>query len=302
MGRRATMNARKRNRRLLYGSVVVAVIGLVLVFVLIYQAATNDPYSKYIGQPVATGVLKEVTGVSDSTLAAVGEPSGVSPPAKVTGTELTSNGLPEVLYVGAEYCPYCAIERWSLIMALSHFGTFKGIYYMQSSSTDVNPNTPTFTFINSTYTSKYIAFVPVEEYNRAKASLTNLTTTQSNLFTQYDVCAADSSASDGFPFVDIANTYAVNCGAQSALDISNENWTTIASQLNDSSSSTAQLIDGAANTLISAICNVDGGQPTSVCSQSFATVSIGGPISVSNPVQSYAVAAAPERVEPKWTA
>ena len=37
------------------------------------------------------------------------------PPARLTGAALTgTGGKPQVLYIGAEYCPYCAITRWPL--------------------------------------------------------------------------------------------------------------------------------------------------------------------------------------------
>jgi hypothetical protein len=37
----------------------------------------------------------------------------------VSGPHLTSSGKPEILYVATEYCPYCAVENWPLIVALS---------------------------------------------------------------------------------------------------------------------------------------------------------------------------------------
>ena len=60
--------------------------------------------------------------------------------------------------MGAEYCPYCAAERWALVMALSKFGTFTDLQGTTSSATDTNPSTPTFSFYGSTYTSKYLSF------------------------------------------------------------------------------------------------------------------------------------------------
>ena len=57
-----------------------------------------------------------------------------------------------MIFVGAEYCPYCAAERWSMIMALSRFGTFTGLKEMSSESNDVDPDTSTFTFVDSSYT------------------------------------------------------------------------------------------------------------------------------------------------------
>ena len=270
MGRRATLNSRKRNRRILAGSLGVGAVAAVVVIYLVVSAGI-DPLSSYIGQPVSPQVLQEVTGVSDSTLNSVGSISGVRPPGSISGPSLTSSGKPEVLYVGGEYCPYCAVERWSIIMALSRFGQFSGLQYMQSSTTDVNQNTPTFTFAGATYSSQYITFVPVEEFDRAGNIRQALTPDQQSLLTQFDTCP-ETSSSGGIPFIDIGNSFAVNCGAQFNLDISGDNWTQVASQLNDPSSSTAKLMDGAANSLIAAICKVDGGQPTSVCGQPFATL------------------------------
>ena len=123
---------------------------------------------------------------------------------------------------------------------------------------------------SATYTSPYITFVPVEELNRADQTVATLTSNESSLFSQYGMCAA-TGESGGIPLIDIANAYVVNCGAQFSLpQIAGENWMQVASQLNTPTSPVAQEIDGAANTLVTAICKMDGGQPSSVCSQPFA--------------------------------
>jgi hypothetical protein len=177
-------------------------------------------------------------------------------------------------YIGGEFCPYCAVERWSLILALSHFGTFTGLEYMLSSSTDANPDTPTFTFSNATYTSQYVAFGGVEEFDRLGKTITPLSAEQSALVSQYATCAS-SGTSVGIPFIDIANGYVVNCGAQFSLpQVAGYNWTQVSSQLDDPSSAIAQRIDGASNTLTAAICRMDGGEPSSVCGQTYATVTL----------------------------
>ncbi len=71
------------------------------------------------------------------------------------------------------------------------------------------------------------------------------------------------------PFIDFANTYDL-VGAQVTPAMSGMNWTQIASQLNEPSSTIASNLDAAANYMISVICKIDGGQPSSVCSQTFA--------------------------------
>ena len=76
--------------------------------------------------------------------------------------------------------------------------------------------------------------------------------------------------------------------------LSGLNWSQIGSELKSPNSNIAKGIDGAANLLISAICDVDGQQPSSVCGQSFAKLSLaifpvpspGGPLSIVVPAMS----------------
>jgi Domain of unknown function (DUF929) len=277
LGRRDAIRSRKRNRRIIAVSVMVALAAMVLTVVFVIQEdgeVPGDEYSYMIGQPASPQTMSQVTGVTDSTLSSIGVPSSVRAPESVDGQSLASGGKPEVLYIGGEFCPYCAVERWSLIIALSHFGNFSGLEYMQSSSTDYNPNTPTFTFANVTYVSPYITFVAVEEFNRAGQTAATLAHNESTPFSNYGTCPATGEAG-GIPFIDIANQYVVNCGAQFSLpQIAGKNWTQVASQLNDPNSAVAHEIDGAANTLITAICNVDGGQSSTVCSQPFGSLTL----------------------------
>jgi hypothetical protein len=279
MGRRAKINNRKRNRRIVLISVGVVVIVAAIVFAYIVIGTFSTPYSSYLYKPIPATLYGQVTGISDSTLGTVGGPPSVASPTVISGAPLTLNGKPEILYIGGDYCPYCAVERWALIIALSHFGTFTGIQYMVSSSTDINANTPTFTFSNSTYTSQYISFVGVEEFNRSSESTVwhPLTTDEQTIFSQY--------GSGGFPFVDIGNQYIVN-GVQTTIDIGGMNWTQVATALTNPTSPIALGIDGAANKLTAAICKIDSGLPTAVCTQSYATVALaytsgtGGPSSL----------------------
>jgi hypothetical protein len=298
LGRRASINAKKRNRRIITISIVVVIIAAVVVLALIVSATgAGSPLN---GKPVSPTDMATLTGVSDNTLSTIGVPSGVTLPSAINGSSLTSGGKPEVLYIGGDYCPYCAVERWSLIIALSHFGNLSGLEYMQSSATDFNSNSPTFTFTNANYTSRYLTFVAVEEYDRAGNIIKPLTTDQQALINLYDTCPGASSGG-GIPFIDIANKYAINCGAQSTLDISGQNWTQVLTQLNDPNSATAKLIDGAANTLITAFCKVDGGLPSSVCTLPYATVTLGFATPGGQTPQQSSLLVAPLMEEARWT-
>ena len=266
---------RGRKKRSLTGPIIVILVlvtGVVGYYIFTQSNAGNGTSSGLIGTAASPTILGQISGVSDSTLGAVsGLGVKVASPSNVNQTLLTINGKPEVLYIGAEYCPFCAVERWSMIMALDRFGNFSGLEYMQSSSSDTYPNTYSFSFVNATYTSKYISFVSVEQLDRAHNPLQTTTSAQNALMTQYD-------SSQQIPFVDVGNKYFL-VGSQdqpTALRVGQAatgapyNWTQIASQLNTPGSIVAQNVDESANRLIAAICKIDGGQPTSLCSLSYA--------------------------------
>ena len=211
-----------------------------------------------------------------ATLSAVGTgPTGVTATKPISNlSPLLLNGKPEVLYMGAEYCPFCAAERWSMIVALDKFGNFSGLEYMQSAGApELYPLTSTFSFRDANYSSRYVAFVSVEQTDRNHIALQTATANETSLMTTYD-------SAQSIPFVDIGNVYSLTGSQYSPATLrvggganaAPYNWTQIASQLNNSSSTVTLSIEGAANRLISAICKIDGGQPSSVCSQGFAQV------------------------------
>src|ERR1700722_9312273 len=155
--RAAARRAEVRNRVFLASGAVVVVIAIVVGFV-IFKAnhKTSASTGSATGTTLSASTLNNIATVPAATLNTVG--GGTSNPksiTRVTGAPLTSNGKPEMLYIGAEYCPFCAAERWAMAVALSRFGTFTGVNGIHSSPTDYAPNTPTLTFYKSTYTSKY---------------------------------------------------------------------------------------------------------------------------------------------------
>jgi len=254
---------------------LVVVLAVVVYFIYTLSGATGG--SPLNGTPVSQTVLSQLSGVSMNTLNAVGGgPTSTAKP--ISGPVLTLNGKPEVLYMGAEYCPFCAAERWSMIVAFDKFGNFTGLQYMQSAPLpETAPNTPTFTFRNANYTSKFFSFVSVEQRDRQNQALQTATSDQITLMNTYDNIQPNPGS---IPFIDFGNAYAV-IGAQyspfvlrpgGSATAAAYNWTQISAQLDNSSSVLAQNIDGTANRIISAICKIDGGKPASVCSQSFAQV------------------------------
>jgi uncharacterized protein DUF929 len=277
---------RARRRRTLATTAIVAMVmvGIILGVIFLYHPQPQDPL---IGTPIPATLYNQLAGVTNTTLATVGSGQGAATAlTSEKGSALTSGGKPEVLYIGAEYCPFCAAERWAVIVALSRFGTFSGLKYMESSSTDKFANTPTFSFRGATYASSYISFVSVEEKDRDGNIIQTLTSQEQSFINSYD-------SAGNIPFVDIGNQtgnqyVTLNGGSQFQPTVLSGNWTQIASQLNDHTTSIAQAVDGAANYLITAICKVDGGSPSSVCNQSFAGLTQ-APYTVNNLPPSYSL-------------
>jgi hypothetical protein len=178
----------------------------------------------------------------------------------ISGTALTGpGGKPEVFYYGAEFCPYCAAERWPLIIALSRFGTFAGLQTTSSSSTDVYPNTPTFTFRSATYTSQYIDFRSVETADRDQKPLQTPTAGEQQLVNRYDT--------GGYiPFVDFGNRYAFNGAMYTPDVIGGMSWQAVADSLTQPDSAQAKAIVGSANLITAAVCKMTSDQPAAVCS------------------------------------
>jgi len=266
--RAAARRAEVRNRVFLASGAVVVVIAIVVGFV-VFKANHKTPAStgSATGTTLSASTLNNIATVPAATLNTVG--GGTSNPksiTRVTGAPLTSNGKPEMLYIGAEYCPFCAAERWAMAVALSRFGTFTGVNGIHSSPTDYAPNTPTLTFYKSTYTSKYLTFVPVEEQTVQKATLQTPTTAQTQLIAKYDAPPYVSTANAGsIPFVDFGNRYMISGASYSPLLLAGKTWAQVAAALSTASSPIAQSVDGTANRITAAICKLTNNQPASAC-------------------------------------
>jgi Domain of unknown function (DUF929) len=273
--RAAARRAQVRKRIFLAAGSIVAVAAVVIVLAVVKSSSAPGTASAASEGPTGAALhslVADVTSVPASVLDTVGGGDlAADGMTKVNGTPLTSDGKPELLYIGANFCPYCAAERWAMIIALSRFGTFSGLSTTHSSTTDVDPDTPTFTFYGSSYTSKYLSFVPVEEttnYRQGNSASTSVpyvtlqtpTAAEQSLLTQYD-------PSSGIPFIDIGNKYVEvsNLAPYGPQDLTGLSWTQIAAALRDPSSAIAQGIDASANYLTAGICEMTGNQPASAC-------------------------------------
>jgi thiol-disulfide isomerase/thioredoxin len=266
----AARRAERRRQMLLAGGSVAAVLIIVVAFIVIKTLSKPASAGPTGSATTAAAVTQDLATVPATTLAKIGKGttySGAVQTIRTSSAPLTQGGKPEIVYVGAEYCPYCAAERWALVTALSRFGTFSNLGLIHSISTDVDPNTPTLTFYKSAYTSKYIVFQTTEAQTVSKATLQPLTALDNQLMRKYDVPPyVPTSTSDGaFPFVDFGNKYVIDGASYDPAVLKGLTWAQVAAALQDPSSPVATGADGAANLITAAICKITNNKPATAC-------------------------------------
>jgi hypothetical protein len=262
---------------LLIGGVLLALAAVIGIFFFLSRQSTSTGNPTPTAQATTSpAVLQAVTNVSAAVSASVGTGGqgkvlvplkGPPPPPALTGP----NAKPEFFYAGAEYCPFCAAQRWAVVVALSRFGTFSKLNQTTSSATDVYPNTATFSFYQAAYTSQFIYFDSVEQLtnqpdgNGSYTVLQTPTPAQQQLITTYDGPPYLSSAGS-IPFINIANQYAMQGANYSPQVLAGLSMQDIANKLSDPNSDVTKGIVGSANYLTAAICLVTNQQPAASCS------------------------------------
>lgn len=264
---RRRKSAPKRSPWLLLGGVVI-LIALVIGF-FVFLSNQSNPTSTPKSGLADAATFKAVTSVDPGVLSTVGTGGVANPFSKVQPNEPVTKGptgKPQVFYYGAEWCPLCAAERWSITVAMSRFGMFKSLKENASASNDSYPSTSTFTFYPNTYSSSYIDFVPLEHEDSQHNVLQTPTTDQQQILTRYNV--------GGYPFMDIGDRYILtnasydptvlrsNPQDQNSTPLSQQD---IATQLANENQLSKDIL-GTANYLTAATCALTNNQPATVCS------------------------------------
>lgn len=265
----AQRRAESRRRRLILASSAFGAVLLVVAIIVGVKLTSGPKKAAAVTTAAASTVISKVTSVPAATLDTIGPGKGLlTTPIVVTGKPiLKADGKPLVLYMGGEFCPYCAAERWALVEALSRFGTFTDLGQTTSSSTDTDPNTPTLSFHGSTYKSDYITFQGVEMYTNQPSgsfygTLDTPTAAQAQLIQSY--------TKGGFPFVDFGDQAAVESVTIDPAIMAGMTQQQVADALTDPSTAIAQAVGGSANAFTTIICKMTGGQPGNVCNSTAA--------------------------------
>jgi hypothetical protein len=274
----------RRGTWIAWGAVGLVVV-VVAVLVIVFATKGTTTNTSYIATtPAPAQVVHDVTSIPASTWDKVGVTSSVqvAKPTVIPGNPpmVIDGKTPAMLYYGAEYCPYCAAERWAMASALSRFGTWSNLQITASSLSDVDSGTHTLSFHGATLDSPYITFRGVEQYTNIPVSggtgqytnLQNPTKAEQAILSKYSSSKylPNGSTSGGisFPFVDINNALLFSGASYDPQILANLSWTDISGGLSDPTNPVTQAILTTGNYMSAGICQATKGQPGSVCQSS----------------------------------
>jgi hypothetical protein len=255
--------------------------GLILVGVVVLVVlALTEPTTTLVTSPPITSaaVRKEVATVPPSVFDTVGIDAGtpLTSPVVLSGQPpLTVGHRSEVLFVGAEFSPFSAAERWALIVALSRFGTFGSVSDMQSAADTVFPSVQTFSFVGYRYSSPLVVLAATEEYSAepgvtgAYAHLGTPTPAEQAVIDRYVPLALPAGSEPPpvgpFPFVDIGNRLVTATSGFSPAVLVGRARGKVAGELQEPDQPATMAIVAAANELTAGICATTGERPAAVC-------------------------------------
>ncbi len=267
---RAQQAKAERRSKLMIAGATVGVVAIVVIALVIAALQGGTDVTGQSSTALDQATFAKVTSVPAASLDTVGAGASDNPPKTIDAPALTKDGKPRVLYVGAEYCPYCATERWPLVVALSRFGTWNNLSASFSApAPEVNPNTATVSFHGATYSSQYVSFTGYETStnkmtNGQWGKLDTLEGEDLALFQKFNAPPYVQS-SGAIPWINFGGT-SIQAGASyNSAVILNKTQAEIATALADPTTDIAKGVNGAANVLTAQICKSTNQQPTAVC-------------------------------------
>jgi thiol-disulfide isomerase/thioredoxin len=220
-----------------------------------------------------SGVDGTATATAASASGAV--PAGSQQPAdaasvalgqvrRESGEPLLDGGKPLIFFLGAEWCPFCASERWALVEATSRFGKWSGLGELSSrSGQDFFPSLATYDLTRATYTSAYLGVRHIEVATVDGEPLQKLGSFEERLVDEYDTLGS-------VPFLFASGPpgrYTVELGFSPNL-LTGQSFAALRKGVAaDAPTPAVEAIDGQADAITALICKLDGQRPGSVCTQ-----------------------------------
>ncbi|HEX4753300.1 MAG TPA: DUF929 family protein [Solirubrobacterales bacterium] len=228
-----------------------------------------------IGAAVALFLARGGGSGANATAASGSVPAGSQRPAdaasaalgqvrRESGEPLLDGGKPLVFFMGAEWCPFCASERWALVEATFRFGEWSGLGELHSrEGQDYFASLPTYDLTQATYTSKYLSLRHKELATVDGEPLQKLGSFEEGLVDEYDERGS-------IPFLFASGPpgrYTVELGFSPGL-LTGQTFASLRKGVAAAAPTPAvEAIGGQTDAITALICKLDGRQPASVCAK-----------------------------------
>jgi thiol-disulfide isomerase/thioredoxin len=239
-------------------AMVALVIGAVVVLFLARGGGSDATATAASGSVTVGAVPAGAHQPSDAASAALGEVR------RESGEPLLDGGKPLVFFMGAEWCPFCASERWALVKATSRFGKWSGLRELTSRmGQDYFPALATYDLSQATYTSEYLNVRHIEVATVEGDPLQKLGSFEEGLVNGYDKLGS-------VPFLFAGGSpgrYTVELGFSPGL-LDGQSFDSLRKEVAAEAPTPAvEAIDGQTEAITALICKLDGRQPASVCAK-----------------------------------
>jgi Domain of unknown function (DUF929) len=217
--------------------------------------------------PLAAGILLAACGEAAAPAAAPNASSGAPTATTLVGFHRVfdqphlSGGHPLTLFLGGQFCPFCASMRWPLVKALSRFGTFSGLGQINSQQgTDGFTSIGTYDLTKAVFQSDYVTLRMVEVADVNGNPLQQPDAETAALLNRFD-------PQGSIPFVFVGGSYIAQLPYSPAL-LQGKSFQQILNEVNSSNpGEIGRAIDAEADRMTAIICKTDGAQPAEVCDQ-----------------------------------
>jgi Domain of unknown function (DUF929) len=262
---------------------VVLVVVVITVLVVVKLTSTGGPTagSHQAVRPASSTLAHQLSTVPASVFDTVGvgipsQFSGGAPIVIKGQPALTLNGrAPTMMYLGAEFCPFCAAERWGMAVALARFGTWSGLDTTASGLQDGDFST--LSFRDAKLTSRYVNFVPIELCTNVVdpgadgcsgyKPLQRPTKSEQAVLDKYAGPAFVPGDTQGisFPYIDVDNKVLYSGSTYEPTVLTGLSQAQIAAGLTDPTNTVTRSIIGTSNYIAASICASTKGAPADVC-------------------------------------
>lgn len=181
----------------------------------------------------------------------------------VSSTPLLDGGRPFLFFMGGQFCPFCAADRWALVDATSRFGSWTDLRPLQSQSgTDGFASLPTYNLVGAHYQSQLFSLRHKEVADVSGNQLQPLDGFESGLVNAYDPGGSIPLVAAGGSSGQYTIALSFSPGVLQGLDYD----TVRRSLAAGNNTPTVNAIRAEADAMTALICKLTEGNPAGVCS------------------------------------